>query len=629
MPYQSRFFLFLLTSIILSGILPFSVGAEQLKKISISNDGNETVVYLLLDKIPRYSTHQIKSLNNKSARCYIDLFSSFPTHEIPNRIDLNNEQISRVRTGRHGTMLRVVLDLTPQTSCSILVDKSNSLVSMRAQNYQPESLEKDKTYFTDNPLSRKLPQNIWQKPNSLPTNPSLKSETPSDISESDIELDIQSLFEDTSESKFSFFGWVKGYSATDTKKDDYEDHSLHRARTRLGGSWENNFDNSEFKIQLSADIEHIFYDNNEADEDTDIDLYEAYAQWNFPKTDLTLGKQRVRWGKGDQLSPLDNINPEDTRQFIAVPLEESKLSSWLIRSRYFFNDITVEGIIDPWFEKSKIDYFDSDWSLYRNLRQAIMENSAVPLPLQLYAKNMHVHEETPEKSLENVSGALRIAWQTDTSDFAFSGRYGWETTPTITSFPVKNINYQGKSDTEILEQINSLAFTNESIESKFKRQTTIGFEWETVLDQIGFRGEVAFIDKVSFLNNELTSTRKSVSQLVAGIDYTTSNEWYLNIQTSWYKIYGFNSSLLYVNKDNLSLLGEVSRPFWRGNFEFSTKFNYTITDKSSYLQPALRVKYFTNTVIEAGAMIFSGDTDTMLGSYDQADQIYCQVKYSF
>jgi hypothetical protein len=41
------------------------------------------------------------------------------------------------------------------------------------------------------------------------------------------------------------------------------------------------------------------------------------------------------------------------------------------------------------------------------------------------------------------------------------------------------------------------------------------------------------------------------------------------------------------------------------------------------------LKYFPNIECEIGANIFSGDGETLLGSYDRADQIYGVVKFSF
>ena len=301
----------------------------------------------------------------------------------------------------------------------------------------------------------------------------------------------------------------------------------------------------------------------------------------------------------------------------------------MLRTRWYGESTGFETIIQPWFESSEIDFFDSDWAFYRNFRKAISSNSLASQQLKNYAKSIRVKEDKPNGAPKNMSAAVRFTWQTEQSDFAVSYHYGWEAQPTINSFPIKNIDYSGKPSDNILEGVDLADFTNERVEAEYKRQQTIGFEWETIIDPIGFRGEIAYKDNVAFITRDLTSERNAVSQLVSGIDYTSGSEWYFNLQGTWYYIHNYNNQILYLEKNNLALLGEIRKPVWRGNLELSTSYNYTITDGSSYVQPAINLKYFTNTDIEVGAMVFSGDGDTLLGSYDKADQVYARIKVSF
>ncbi len=63
--------------------------------------------------------------------------------------------------------------------------------------------------------------------------------------------------------------------------------------------------------------------------------------------------------------------------------------------------------------------------------------------------------------------------------------------------------------------------------------------------------------------------RKPVTHLVSGIDYTSVTEWYFNVQGSWYHIHDYSSEILYFEENTVSLLGEISKPVWRGNLEFA------------------------------------------------------------
>jgi len=404
---------------------------------------------------------------------------------------------------------------------------------------------------------------------------------------------------------------------------------LYRLKGRLGADWhkELSLDHS-LELTAAIDLDRFFYDDDLADEETDIRLHETYLQLNNSNWDVAFGNQRIRWGKSDQLSPIDSINPQDFRQFVTVDLEERALPSWLLRNRWHGETFGLETIIQPWFLESELEYFDSDWALYRNLRHSIIANPLAPGWLKDYAGNIRVDEDKPENTLESVSAAARFTWKTEQTDFAVSYHYGWETLPTVTEFPVKNIDFSGDPDTDLTKLMANAVFTNERVQAEYRRQQTVGFEWETDLDPLGFRGEIAYIDRVAFLSSDLTSERKPVTHLVSGIDYTSANEWYFNLQGSWYHIHDYAKEILYFEENTVSVLGQISKPVWRGNLELAAKYNYTITDQSSYLQPSVTLKYFRNIECEIGANIFTGDGETLLGSYDRADQFYGVIKYS-
>ncbi|MCK5826366.1 MAG: AMIN domain-containing protein [Desulfuromusa sp.] len=597
----------LLLGILLCTVAPFTSYAAELQTIKYTSTPELTRVILQLNESVRFQIYQLPASQHESNRCYIDLNSTRQAQSLPQRMMVNDSNLIKIRSGVHATTLRVVLDLEKNRTCAVSVD-NNSRIIMDVTPSLPSASTRVNSRVAPlaNPLTEPLPKIL----DITAEETKKQSQTTKPIQQQPLEL-LPAEFAGltSSESSFTTWGWLQGFSAVDFKSDPAEDDKMSRLKARLGVDWRGEqHDNYSLQGHVSLDIDHIFYDNAAADNTTDVNPHEAYLQLSTTNWDFSLGKQRVRWGKSDQLSPLDTINADDLRQSMTVNLEERKIPSWMARLRWYGQRVTIETIIQPWFQESELEYFDSDWALYRNLRQSITENPTLPVSIKDYAAAIRVDEEQPGNSLENISAATRLTWKTDQADFGLSYRYGWETLPFISSFP---------------------APPDETVMATYKRQQITGFEWETIIDQIGFRGEIAYIDKVSFLKDDLTSQRHAVSHLVTGIDYTSASEWYFNLQTSWYKVFNYEKELLFFEEDNLSLLGEIRKTVWRGNLEFSTKFNYTITDQSSYLQPALNLKYFPNTDIEFGAMIFNGDGNTLLGSYDKADQVYAVIKVSF
>ena len=596
--------------------------AADLHKIDTLFSDNASQVVLQLSETVRYKLHNLPGDGNLPNRCYVDLYSTKRTHTVPAWFGIENAGFTKIRTGVHATTLRVVLDLKDHNVCTIssIDDPFRLLLTV---SEQPDT-KKTESNFAQTELTEKFKRPI------LPPSEPVENQ-PTEADSSGTETDF--IFTDptpTQKNQIEPWGWIQLFTAQDIDEKKAEDHHFSRIRSRLGADWETDL-NPDYSLQLrgSLDIDHIFYQQSMADDDTEFNFAETYLRVNSSNWDVTLGKQRVRWGKSDQLSPIDTINPQDFRQFITVDLEERAIPSWLLRTRWYGESTSLETIIQPWFESSEIDFFDSDWAFYRNFRKAITSNSQSSEQLKDYTREIRVKEDKPNASPENMSAAVRFSWQTEQTDFAVSYHYGWETLPTINSFPIKNIDYSGDPSDNVLEGVNPADFTADRVHAEYKRQQTIGLEWETVIDPIGFRGEIAHKDHVAFISRDLTSKRNAVTHLVSGIDYTSESEWYFNLQGSWYYIHDFTNKILYYDESTVSAFGEIRKPILRGNLELATKYNYIITDGSSYLQPLVKIKYFQNTECELGAMIFSGDGDSLLGSYDEADQVYATLKYSF
>lgn len=603
--------------------------AAILQGIDFVSAEDSTEVIFRIDKKVRYKYDYLPASGTLPTRCYIDLYNTSSNQSVANWLQVDDQHISNIRTGSYPTKLRVVLDLQKDDVCSVIssatepfqvkisVTSPAALLTKKLGNVTPMESEEGA------PLPEM--QDVATKDQPQPR------AVPSDETTVTAEPDTQlASFTSAGRDDISAWGWAQAYSAYDTNQQGSEDSELSRLQGRAGVDWNKDLSSeSSFKLRGAIDLDRLYYDSDLADEETDFTLHETYMQYNSSNWEMSLGKQRVRWGKSDQLSPIDSINPQDFRQFITIDLEERARPSWMLRSRWHGESIGFETIIQPWFKKSKIEYFDSNWAIYRNLRESIIDNPSAPDELKDYVRDLRVETNKPSKSLDNMSAAARFTWQTKQTDFALSYHYGWETLPTITNFPVKNIDYSGKPDPDLTELLSDAVFTDQKVQAKYKRQQTAGFEWETVLDPIGFRGEIAYIDHVAFLSSDLTSVRKPVVHLISGIDYASTSEWYFNVQGSWYHINDYSSEILYFEENTVSLLGEISKPVWRGNLEFSLQYNYTITDQSSYLQPSVILKYFRNLECETGANIFSGDDDTLLGSYDQNDQVYVRVKAFF
>ncbi|WP_282756077.1 DUF1302 family protein [Desulfuromonas thiophila] len=581
-------------------------------------------IVLQLDSPFRYRQSPLAAVDDLPCRHYVDLYDTRLETPLPDRPRSDAEPFSAIRAGYHGKTLRLVIDLRSGQVCQV--------------TREAEARQLVVTILPE------LPQATAVVPLPAEKGARLSSVQPlppvAVAADTEVTAGFDSLPAAIPPADFAFSvprsalisGQLLGFGAADLADERRigEDRSLWRLRSRLALERQGHWRQDQTVLgRLALEWDVLDYDNAQAGSAADLNLYEAFVRFDGARWDLTLGRQRVRWGKTDQLSPLDSLNPEDLRQGFLLDLEERKRPSWLARLRLHGEQLGLEAVVQPWFERSELDYFDSDWALYRNLRQAILNDPQLPAEVRAYAAQLRVREREPADRLENVAAALRLSWRGEAADYALSYRYGWETLPHIRSFPVKGLAFSGDPASRPAAFLGSTVLTPAAVEARYRRQQLIGFEWEAALADLGFRGELAYCDQVSLLAADLTTRSKKTLHLVSGIDYSSLTDWYFNLQLSWYRIFAYERALLYFERDNLTLLGEARKTLWRGRLELATRVNYSLTDGGSALQPLLRLKYFAPLEWESGLMIFMGGGETLLGSYDQADQVYTRIKLVF
>ncbi len=440
------------------------------------------------------------------------------------------------------------------------------------------------------------------------------------------------------ERAFDLGGFVQAKGALDTKDDkENEQSQAFRNRIRVEGKW--TFDKgsgssikapekSKRHVLASVESDYLWFGPDHYAKDYDLDLFEGYLYWSQGPYEFRIGKQIIRWGKTDQISPVDNLNSHDLREFIIPDIEDRKIPNWMARIRVFGDSHALEGVYIPFFEPSRIDYFGTDWAVYQHLKEDVRDSSLSTV-LKDYLEGRSVRENKPAGTFENGEWGARVSSTIDECDISLSYLYAWEDLPYYESFPIKNLMVEDPSSLEDLSNALAAAtLTEEDIEVTYKRSHVYGFEFETTAKEIGLRGEAAYFDQQSFLTSSLTSVRKPVFFYVLGADYSGESDWYINVQFSHQIISGYADDILYFRRDNTSLNGEITKEFWRGNLEAVFRYNYSLSDKSHYIYPKIVCKYVPDLEITLGLNLFGGDTDTLMGFYDANDQVFLSFKYS-
>ncbi|HDQ41425.1 MAG TPA: AMIN domain-containing protein [Desulfonatronum sp.] len=345
-------------------------------------------------------------------------------------------------------------------------------------------------------------------------------------------------------------------------------------------------------LLASVQSDYLWFGPGPSTDDYDLDLYEGYLFRGTPCWDLRLGKQAVRWGKADQISPVDNVNPQDLREFLIPDLEDRKIPNWMARVRLFPGDFTLEGVFVPFFEPDRFDFAGTKWAL-----------------LGTRPTGLDIRETRPSKNLGHADWGLRTATTVAGWDLAASYLYAWEKSPRLRLDPAGPLGPALLAD--------------------YHRQHIVGLEFETTLNKFGLRGEGAYFDKQSLHTQTLDSLAKPVAHYVIGVDYLGQQDWYANIQFSHQHVFAYEPGILLHRRDDYFLNGEINREFWRGNFMLKLGWAVDLQDGGSFLTPEAILTYFRNLELSLGVNVFSGPEDPLFGRYRDNDQVFLKAKYFF
>jgi len=631
--------LLFITAFLLSASTAIALPENKLIDVDYHRYKTHETITIFLSKQPEFHTYELANPH----RIVVDIKKIFfpEVHRTFNTSDSQTIKSIRISQNQKGRV-RVVLDLKATSAYTAEYGRPAAArghelsIILPAAPREPLPSPMD---LTDKTSQKDSEKSQTQKPvtstrssdaNTLipPKNKAVSSAEKKTSEESVLLFDAQmpdDLFEEPARKKpgFSMSGTIQTRGGGDLRDDADNEHTTSfRNRVILKTAYKTS-------LTLSAISDYLFFGEDQSRDEYDIDIHEAFYRHTGNVIELKVGKQIRRWGKTDQISPVDTLNPEDLREFIIPEYEERKIPVWMMDMVLRFKGFSIEGVYIPVFEESKVDYFDSDWAIFTHTKRN-MTDRVIPDQQKDYFRNIKVHENDPNDTGLKGEYALKLSGTLNTWDIGATYHYTWEDMPCFTSFPVKNINVNGAiSDETLLSSLDYAHLTMENIETEFHRTSITGLFFETTMSDFGIRGEAAWQTRESFLTSSLTSVGSPTLYYILGTDYTSPSEWYINVQLGHKHIFDYDPSILYFKKDTVYLSGEISRKLFFSWLKGALMYNVTLNDNEGYLSPRLEYTYITNLQATLGANIFHGSRTSFLGRFDQDDQLFLDLKYSF
>ena len=441
-----------------------------------------------------------------------------------------------------------------------------------------------------------------------------KDMTGQPLSSSKIGKSLEEEFGEQVVSALTLRGQVWNRFAQDTKENNrFEDDRYEHLEVQLEGKY---VLNQTLQFVLAITANYFAYNNNsDWHHDGEVSLYNAYVNLALSNINVKVGNQIVIWGKADEISPLDNLNPEDMRDGFVRRRVERKLPIPMVNVEWSQDIYKLQGVFLPFFKRAKLDLCGTDWAFFDHIRDEIGAFAVV--------------EEKPPKTLGNSEIGVRFAGKVRALDYAVSYLHTRADLPAVDSLTTPpgfqfTIPHPTVRDLALFAQA-----TGQTIRLTHNHQDVFGIEFETVLGSIGVRGDMAYIADKSFLTRALRAINRPVFQYVVGADYNGLGNLYVNFQFSQSVIQDYEKTILSFTKLTNEFYSTISKELFANNLKVALRVFYNITRASYYYNPYVVVQYWPNVNMEFGGDFLGGPRDTVPGFFRDNDQVYATLKVFF
>jgi hypothetical protein len=431
----------------------------------------------------------------------------------------------------------------------------------------------------------------------------------------------------------------QGYFLTRVYQDTAEDAATEtqqdiETRLRLENKIELKDWDALIQLNTESTFEALIHKDRHTQTDHDFLLKEAYLQLRKPKYTFSLGRQTVTWGKLDNVVVLDRFSPQDYKRFILYDKQERKLPMFMAKFDYFGHGFDLEAVFAPFFKHSAVWLFDSDWAVYDQLKRSFLEGSYPAATKDVIRRiRSEEREKLVDQTLDNMQCALRWRQRMEGADVAFYYMYVHNSLPglrekTANGNTLKRfLNYPNNAN---LAQLVGLVPSDDDLTliEEYPRTQVFGIDAETVIGAYGLRGEFAATLGQPYLRSDFSFVRKDTLTFGLGLDHTTADNLYYNIQLIENIILDYEP-LFPEEEYGHQFTATLTQEFLRGKLILGLKHAYNISYGDWMLNPKLTYKIKGGLEGTLAGFIFNGSPTTMFGRYSKKDLFYLQLKYSF
>ncbi len=318
-------------------------------------------------------------------------------------------------------------------------------------------------------------------------------------------------------------------------------------------------------------------------EDERLELWEAYVRLRRDDWDMRFGKQPVRWGRAEDIGPIDNFTPENRREYLRFNRAARKIPVWALQGVYTAAPFSYEAIVQPSFEPSPLAPSGSNWR-----------------PRRLVALDEAGWTVREDKPSDASVWAQRVRHRTDDFEAGVSHAYHYNQTPALRMRPAQS---------EVLLD--------------YRRQHTFGADVALLENGSALFAEGAYTTREPFETNDPGSTDRvalrDILSLVVGFDHALDDATRVGVQWAMRNIVNDRSQLV-ANAFEHAVLGQIRRTVPGEKLELGVSGRYWFDPHGYILSPEIAFRLHERIRIRAMLDLYGGSRDSEPGQFRDNDQ---------
>lgn len=331
-------------------------------------------------------------------------------------------------------------------------------------------------------------------------------------------------------------------------------------------------------------------------------LREFYLDTEWQGAQWRIGKQQVVWGEADGLKVLDQINPQDFREFILDDFDDSRIATWMINGEFALtDDSSLQVLWIPDTSYHRMPDSGTDFSFTQPAR--------VPQLPDGFTLSMR-ESDVPDNPLADSELGLRYT--------AFVS--GWDIT--------LNYLYHYNDFAVLYQQLDGNTVT---VTPSYERSHLLGGTLSNAFGDLTLRAEVGLNSDSYFVSNNLAQRGIANSpelSSVIGVDWHGFSDTLLSAQWFQSHLLDYDDDIVRDrNESTLSLLYE--RTFANETWTFKTLALRSLNDGDGVIRPQLSYNLESNLNVWLGADIFYGSEQGLYGQFKDNDRVLIGIEFGF